>query len=95
LGTYGGIFNDADEVFITDVYGAGETPIPGISHEQILQEISKCSQVPITYVPRTALGHKLSQFVKPHDVVVTMGAGDITKVSIETLALLERGECFS
>ncbi|WP_075883218.1 UDP-N-acetylmuramate--L-alanine ligase [Candidatus Protochlamydia sp. W-9] len=94
LGMYGKIFNNADEVFVTDVYGAGEMPIEGISQQQIIQEISENSTVPVKYVPRTALGHKLSEFIQPLDVIVTLGAGDVTKVASETLSLLENGKRF-
>ncbi len=89
LGQYGQIFASADEVIVTDIYGAGEAPISGLSHEQIIQEIRQASAASVQYVPRPALGHKLSQFVQPQDVVVTLGAGDITKVAGEALALLE------
>jgi UDP-N-acetylmuramate--alanine ligase len=90
LGQYGTIFNAADQILITDIYGAGETPIPQISHVLIQQEIEQSSTVPCRYVPRPALSHYLSQLVQPHDVVVTLGAGDITKLGSETLALLEK-----
>jgi UDP-N-acetylmuramate--alanine ligase len=90
LGSYGTVFDAADELVITDIYGAGETPIPHLSHALIQQEISRCSTIPCRYVPRTALGHFLSQFLQPFDVVVSLGAGDITKLSSETLSLLEQ-----
>lgn len=90
LGQYGTIFDAADEVLITDIYGAGETPIPHLSHKLVQQEIQQNSTVPCHYVPRSALGHYLSQSVQPDDVVVTLGAGDITKLGSETLALLEK-----
>lgn len=90
LGSYGTIFDAADELIITDIYGAGETPIPHLSHANIQQEIEQHSTVPCQYVPRSALSHFLSQFVQPFDVVVTLGAGDITKLSSETLSLLEK-----
>ncbi len=89
LGQYGEIFASADEVIVTDIYAAGEAPIAGVSHEQIVEEIKEADKTSVQYVPRSALGHKLSQCVQPHDVIVTLGAGDITKVSGEALALLE------
>ncbi len=90
LGQYGSIFEAADEILVTDIYGAGETPIPNLSHEQILQEIHQESKAICRYVPRSALSHYLSQSVQPDDVVVTLGAGDITKLANETIALLEK-----
>jgi UDP-N-acetylmuramate--alanine ligase len=90
LGQYGSIFEAADEVLITDIYGAGETPIFNLSHSQIQQEIEQNSTVSCRYVPRSTLSRYLSLFVQNHDVVVTLGAGDITKLGNETLTLLEK-----
>ncbi len=71
-------FDLADELIITDLYEAGETPIPHVSHAAIQEEIKQNSQISCRYVPRLQLGCFLSQFVRPWDVVVTLGAGDIT-----------------
>lgn len=90
LGQYGNIFDDADELLITDIFGAGEAPIPNLSHAVIEQEILQKSAVPCRYYPRSALSHYLSEFVRPGDVVVTLGAGDITKLGSETLSMLEK-----
>jgi UDP-N-acetylmuramate--alanine ligase len=90
LGAYGTIFDAADELIITDIYAAGENPIPNLSHACIQQEVEQNSTIPCQYISRPALSHFLSQFVQPFDVVVTLGAGDITKLSSETLGLLEK-----
>lgn len=90
LGLYGKIFNEVDQLIITDIYGAGETPLPFLSPFLIQQEIEQYAAVPCQYVPRSALSIFLSQFVCPLDVVVTLGAGDINKLSNETLVLLEK-----
>ena len=58
LGLYGSIFDSADEVLITDVYAAGESPIDNLSHVQIMEEISSACSTPIQYCPRSALNHK-------------------------------------
>ncbi len=90
LGSYGTIFDAANEIVLTDIYGAGEAPIPHLSHRLIEQEIAHASKVSCQYVPRSALSHFLKQFVRPNDVVVTLGAGDVTKVGLETLALMDK-----
>lgn len=90
LGSYGTIFDAADELFITEIYGAGEMPISGLSHALIQQEIKQKSTIPCRYVARSALSHCLSQFLQPFDVVVTLGAGDITKLGNDALSLLEK-----
>jgi UDP-N-acetylmuramate--alanine ligase len=90
LGQYGSIFEAADEILITDIYGAGETPIPHLSHALIQEEIQLNSSVPCRYVRRADLSHYLCQLVQPDDVVITLGAGDITKLGDETLCMLEK-----
>lgn len=89
LGQFGKIFESVDEVILTDIYGAGETPIPHLSHQNILEEVIDQSTVSCQYVPRSALSHYVSQVAKPHDVFVSLGAGDVTKLGSETLSLLE------
>ena len=84
LNEYGGIFDEADELFMTDLYAAEEVPIAGISHESVIAELRKHSpHLPIHYVPRKELVSSIVEFLRPSDVLVTMGAGDITKVSTE------------
>lgn len=85
LGTFGNIFDDADEVVITDIFAARETPIPGLTHEQPMEEIKRSSHIPCRYVARGELAEHLSSYLRPFDVVVTLGAGDITKLSGEVL----------
>lgn len=90
LGFYGPIFRSADEVFLTDIYGAGEPPIAGIDSSLILQEVSSVMGKRIRYVPRAQLKSAVWEQLRPHDVVVTLGAGDITQVAEELVTELER-----
>lgn len=87
LGSYAGIFQAADEVIVTDIHAAGEDPIPGITPERILDEIGTGE-----YIPRLSLVDHLIDRVRPHDVVVTLGAGDITRCGGELTNRLESGE---
>lgn len=64
----------ADHVFLTDIYPAREDPIPGISSLRIAEKMTK----PVTYVPsRHLLPREVAKFTKKGDVVVGMGAGNI------------------
>jgi UDP-N-acetylmuramate--alanine ligase len=83
VGTYGAMFDSADEVLITDIYGAREVPIPDVTHEVILREVLAQSSVPCRYVPRHQLLAQLQTLARPYDVVVTLGAGDITALSLD------------
>lgn len=79
-------FKDADEVFILDIYPAGEKPIENISSERMVSELDHPS---VRYIDRKKdlelLG--LQEFLKKGDVVVSLGAGDVNKL-VESL--LER-----
>lgn len=87
-GQYGQIFDSTDLLIITDVYSAGESPIPGITPELIEKEVRTHSTVPCQCIKRCELKNYLADKVRENDVVVTLGAGDITSLSRETLNLL-------
>lgn len=80
------IFDDADIVVVTDLFTAKETPVPGVSTEAIFEEIKKTAPNCI-YMPRDTLVEQLAASVPSSSVVITLGAGDITKVGKE---LIER-----
>ena len=73
-------FTDADAVVLTDVYPAGETPIPGVSGRVILHAaLDRHPSLPVTYLPRRAdLVGVPARMARPGDVVLTLGAGDLT-----------------
>ncbi|NDE82815.1 MAG: UDP-N-acetylmuramate--L-alanine ligase [Chlamydiia bacterium] len=72
-------FSDADVVILTDLYGAGEVPIPGINTETLYQKILPAKHREIYHLRKDVLVEFLAGFVREGDVVITMGAGDITK----------------
>ncbi|MDQ3303782.1 MAG: UDP-N-acetylmuramate--L-alanine ligase [Actinomycetota bacterium] len=87
----------ADAVLVTDVYGAGEMPQPGVSGKLIVDAIceSQYSQSgshgrpDIYYIPgQHDVAGVLREVVEPKDTVLTMGAGDISRVGDELLAML-------
>jgi UDP-N-acetylmuramate--alanine ligase len=74
-------FDQADEVFVTDVYAAGEAPLSGISGETLAQAIEDHGHRHVQYVAgRDDLAERLAQAAAPGDVVVALGAGDINRV---------------
>jgi UDP-N-acetylmuramate--alanine ligase len=77
---FGDAFTDADAVVLTDVYPAGETPIPGVSGRVILHAaLDRHPSLPVAYLPRRAdLVGVPSRMARPGDVVLTLGAGDLT-----------------
>ncbi len=86
MGSFNQIFCNADKVVVTDIYHAGEEAISGITKEAILAEIAESHQH-CTFWPRNNLAEYLSKEVRPGDTIVTLGAGDITKLSMELQAL--------
>ncbi len=74
-------FNRADVLLLTDVYAAGEAPIEGATSGSLADAIRLHGHRDVTHVGsrEAALGALLER-VQPGDVVITLGAGDITKV---------------
>jgi UDP-N-acetylmuramate--alanine ligase len=83
-------FNDADVLLVTDVYAAGEDPIPGATAEALVEAVRACGHRDVAHVPRAELARVARERVRPGDLVLTLGAGDITQVGPELLGLLER-----
>jgi UDP-N-acetylmuramate--alanine ligase len=83
-------FNDADVLLVSDVYAASEEPIPGVSGASLAAAIRACGHKDVTHVPRGSLAAAAHARVRPGDVVLTLGAGDVTAVGPELLELLGR-----
>ncbi|MEA5363659.1 UDP-N-acetylmuramate--L-alanine ligase [Amycolatopsis sp., V23-08] len=76
----------ADEVVVLDVYGAREEPEPGVNGALIADAVT----VPVHYEPAFDVAAGLvAGLVKGNDLVVTMGAGDVTQLGPEILAELD------
>jgi UDP-N-acetylmuramate--alanine ligase len=83
---FGEALSVADEVFVLDVYGAREQPLAGVSGATVADYVS----VPVTYVPDfSAVAERVAVSAQPGDVVVTMGAGDVTMLGKEIIAALQ------
>lgn len=73
-------FNDADIVFISPVYAAGEAPIDGIDAAALVHGIkARGHRAAATVVDAGDLACKLAEVLQDNDIVVCLGAGDITK----------------
>ena len=78
----------ADRVFVTDVYAAGEVPIPGVTG-RLVAEAAAGAGATVEYVPtRQALASAVHRSVRPGSLVLLLGAGDITLVADELVVLL-------
>jgi UDP-N-acetylmuramate--alanine ligase len=71
-------FNLADVLLVTDIYAAGEAPIPGVSAERLVQAIREHGHHDAGYVhDKNELPEVLERLARPGDVVIALGAGDI------------------
>jgi UDP-N-acetylmuramate--alanine ligase len=92
---FGAAFGDADSVVLMDVYSAGEAPIPGVSGKSVLDALLDVEpHAAAAYFPhRGDIAAYVAGRVRPGDLVMTMGAGDVTTMSGELVrALMERAE---
>jgi UDP-N-acetylmuramate--alanine ligase len=82
---FGRALDAADEVFVLDVYGAREQPLTGVSGASVAEHVS----VPVRYLPDfSAVADAVAAVAEPGDVVVTMGAGDVTMLGPEIVTAL-------
>lgn len=79
----------ADAVYLCDIYPAREQPMPGVTSALIADPMRAVGQAPAWTGARTDVAAVLASDVLPGDLVITMGAGDITRSSRELLAQLK------
>ncbi len=91
-GAFGPSFEGADLVVVTDVYGAGEAPRPGVTGQLVAEAVgASLPGVPVRYAPRRdELIDLLLDQLREGDVCLTLGAGDLTTLPDELLVLLRR-----
>lgn len=84
-------FYQSDVVIVTSIYAASEKPIPGVTAEDIAEGIKKYGHKEVYFEPDlSAIPKKLKEIVKEGDIVLTLGAGDVWKVSEEFVAILKK-----
>ena len=82
-------FNRADVLFLTEVYPAGEKPIEGATGRRLSDAIVAHGHRDVTYIEdRSALAEALASRICEGDVVLTLGAGNITGTAPELLRML-------
>jgi UDP-N-acetylmuramate--alanine ligase len=83
---FGRALDAADEVFVLDVYGAREQPLAGISGASVAEHVSAPK---VHYIPDfSAVAEEVAAAAGPGDVIVTMGAGDVTMLGPEIVTAL-------
>ena len=81
-------FSAADQVVITDVYAAGEQPIPGVTGKLIADAVQDAHPgLGVLYVPeREQVATAVAALLHEGDLCITLGAGDLTQLCEELLA---------
>ncbi|HPD60868.1 MAG TPA: UDP-N-acetylmuramate--L-alanine ligase, partial [Thermodesulfobacteriota bacterium] len=84
-------FYQADHLLLTDIYPAGEKPLEGVNAKALFQGIKDHGHKSVVFFSTTEkiIVHLLKE-LKPSDVVLTLGAGDVWKVGSELLQRLQR-----
>ncbi|HEX9879344.1 MAG TPA: cyanophycin synthetase, partial [Candidatus Binatia bacterium] len=84
-------FDGVQRLVLTDIYGAGEDEIPGVSAEALYGAIKRRGRVAVDYIAdKEAIAERLAPVLKAGDLVLTLGAGDIYRVGEELVERLER-----
>ncbi|MES2178565.1 MAG: UDP-N-acetylmuramate--L-alanine ligase [Gemmatimonadota bacterium] len=79
---------EADVVCLLDIYPAREQPIAGVTSDLIADAMSLIGKAPYWHGGREALASTLAALARPADLIITMGAGDVTRSGPELLAAL-------
>ncbi len=88
---FGKAFNDSDIVIVDDIYAAGEQPIDGVNSMMIVEAIKRNGQKNVVYLgSREKIVDYLENFVKPGDLVMTIGAGNIWAAGVNLVDRLRR-----
>jgi UDP-N-acetylmuramate--alanine ligase len=86
-------FDSADELFITDIYPAGEDPIEGVTGEVLYYALRRRGHLEVSYVPETrGLVSAVQSVLRPGDLVMVLGAGSIYEVGEALVRSLSGGQ---
>jgi len=85
---FGPAFESADLTVVTDVYGAGEAPVPGVSGQLVADAVHRSfPDMPVLYVAgRADLRRTVRDILEDGDLCCTLGAGDLTSLPDELMA---------
>ena len=84
-------FREADLLFLTEIYPAGEKPIPGVSGRNLFEEIWRSGQTNVYYEPELGrLPALLADELRPGDMLLVLGAGHINRIIPEVIKILAK-----
>ena len=86
--TVGQALGLADEVVVMEVYGAREDPMPGVTGALVAEAVPLPADRVLFEPSWTAVPTALAARLRPGDLLITLGAGDVTQIGPEVLRLL-------
>ncbi len=90
MGHFATAFNQADCLIVTEIYPAGETPIPGVSGRALYQEIKQHGHKNVHFEPKfERIPVLLQRLACPNDMILVLGAGNIYRIIPEIIERLE------
>jgi UDP-N-acetylmuramate--alanine ligase len=91
--SFGHCFHQADRLFLLPIYAAGEPPIPGVTSEKISEAVRGAGYKAVENVdgPKDLVS-RITAEARPGDIIVTLGAGDVTKIGDQIVQRLREME---
>jgi UDP-N-acetylmuramate--alanine ligase len=90
---FGPSLAEADHLVLTDIYAAGEDPIPGVTIDSLAAAIRGQTQRAVDVVPALKdVAPALARIARPGDMVITLGAGSISSVGEPLIELLSQAD---
>jgi UDP-N-acetylmuramate--alanine ligase len=87
MAEFGDALAGADEIVLTDIYPAGEPPLPGVTVEALAAVVEKAAGRPVHMVKRLEdVPASVARLARPNDLIVTLGAGSISTAAERILA---------
>jgi UDP-N-acetylmuramate--alanine ligase len=93
MDAFGASLSEADDVLLTDIYAAGEDPIPGVTADALAEAVRRESKRPVRVIARLEdVVPELMTMVRAGDAVITLGAGSVGALPAQIVAALRRRE---
>ena len=90
MGQFATSFNQADVLVVTEIYPAGEDPIPGVTGRALFEEVRQYGHKNVLYEgDAKKLPELLAKIAAPNDMVIVLGAGNVNRIIPELIERLE------
>jgi len=87
------VFGNLDLLILTDIYSAGELPIEGVNGRLIFDKVKNNANLEVEYLEFRAINDFLETQIKPNDIIIFLGAGDVIDLAQDFKQRLINIEC--